>query len=70
MFLQLHSQPRLFLQGLGLLSIKSKQEVEVSFLIILGVPNLDASRVLLMLSSFVVSSLLCEGFLVYVASYQ
>jgi hypothetical protein len=70
MFLQLHSQPRLFLQGLGLLSIKSKQEVEVSFLIILGVSNLDASRVLLMLSSFVVSSLLCEGFLVYVASYQ
>jgi hypothetical protein len=46
------------LQGLES-SIKSKQEVEASVLIISGISTKDASQVLLMLSSLLVSSLLC-----------
>jgi hypothetical protein len=49
---------RTWLQGLQS-SIKSKQEVEASFLIILGISTKDAAGVLLMFSSLVVSSLLC-----------
>jgi hypothetical protein len=46
------------LQGLESL-IKSKQEVEASFLIILGISTKDTSWVLPTFSSLVVSSLLC-----------
>jgi hypothetical protein len=46
------------LQGLEL-SIKSKQKVEASFLIISGISIKDAYGVLLMLSSLRVSPLLC-----------
>jgi hypothetical protein len=48
------------LQGLEL-SIKSKQEVEASFLIISGISTKDAAGVLPMFSSLVVSSLLLLG---------
>ena len=47
-----------WLQGLES-SIKSKQEVEASFLIISGISTKDAAGVLPMFSSLVVSSLLC-----------
>jgi hypothetical protein len=49
---------RTWLQVLEL-SIKSKQEVEASFLIISGISTKDAPGVLPMFSSLVVSSLLC-----------
>jgi hypothetical protein len=46
------------LQGLES-SIKSKQEVEASFLIISGISTKDTPGVLPMFSSLLVSSLLC-----------
>jgi hypothetical protein len=49
---------RTWLQGLES-SIKSKQEVEASFLIILGISTKDAPGVLPMFSILVVGSLLC-----------
>jgi hypothetical protein len=58
-----HVYPTIFstktcLQGLES-SIKSNQEVEASFLIISGISIKDATGVLPMFSSLVVSSLLC-----------